>query len=321
MIKNIKASIIIPTKNPGVQFKSVLNAVLNQTTSFEYEVLVIDSGSNDGTLEYLNTLNVVCLRVHSIAPVSYGHGRTRNLAVSMTSGEFAVLITHDAKPVNDKWLAELVKVAESDASIAGVFGRHIAYPEADPYTRQELIDHFDGFIDSAVVAMDDPERYKCDQGLRQFLHFFSDNNALIRRSIWKDIPYPDVDFAEDQQWAKLIIEAGYKKAYAHDSVVYHSHQYTLVERMKRSFDESYAFKRYFGYVLCPGLNYLIRSWMVLTYLDARKSIKMGFLKGHLYWVIRRPFDNFMKVVGHYLGGIGNSLPDSCKKWFSWDARY
>ena len=63
-----------------------------------------------------------------------------------------------------------------------------------------------------MVWLDDKARYDRDEPYRQRLHFFSDNNALVRRSVWEQIPYPDVDFAEDQIWAQQIIEAGWKRA-------------------------------------------------------------------------------------------------------------
>lgn len=316
----MKASIIIPTKNPGEHFHQVLDSVLAQITDFDFEVLVIDSGSLDGTVEYVRAMTNPNLKLHNIEPSTYGHGKTRNLGISLTCGEYAVLITHDAIPADNAWLKNIVATADSDLTIAGVFGRHLAYPEADIYTKNELIGHFEGLKEFRLVSMGDPLKYWNDEGLRQILHFFSDNNALVRRSVWEKIPYPDVEFAEDQQWAKLIIEAGYKKAYAYDAVVYHSHQYNLLERMKRSFDESYAFKRYFGYTLCPDFGRFFYSWLGLSYLDLKKAWKDGYLPNNLVVVLRRPFDIFMKVLGHYLGGKGHKLPPKLRKSLSWDAR-
>lgn len=320
MNKPMKASIIIPTKNPGSNFQRVIEAILSQHVDFDYEVVVIDSGSSDGTVEYVRSLKDPKIRLHTIESSQYGHGRTRNLGIEMTSGEYAVLITHDALPANNFWLKCMIAVADSDLEIAGVFGRHVAYPEADIYTKNELIGHFEGLKAFSLVSMGDPVRYWNDQGLRQILHFFSDNNALVRRSVWKKIPYPDVDFAEDQQWAKLIIEAGYKKAYAYNAVVYHSHQYNLLERMKRSFDESYAFKRYFGYDLCPSFGRFFYSWLGLSYVDLKKAWNDGYFPKHLTDVLIRPFDNLMKVLGHYLGGKAHRFPSKLRQWFSWDAR-
>ncbi|WP_265633290.1 glycosyltransferase family 2 protein [Cupriavidus cauae] len=316
----IKASVIIPTKNPGPVFKSVLDAVRMQDVGFDYEILVIDSGSRDGTVEYLRRLSDARLRLLEILPSEFGHGRTRNLGVARTTGEYAVLLTHDARPASNKWLANLVAVADSDPHIAGVFGRHVAYPNASPFTAAELTMHFAGFEAANVVQIDDRERYDRDEGYRQYLHFFSDNNALIRRSVWESIPYPDVDFAEDQMWAQKIIEAGYKKGYAKDAVVEHSHDYAWFERLQRSFDESYAFRRLFGYKLCSGPRAMLRSWCALTLRD------LGYAQQHNLWrtnfraVVGMPWDHLMRLLGHYLGARGDSLPNSLRTRLSRDKR-
>lgn len=313
----MKASVVIPTKNPGLLFQQVLERVLLQVTDFAYEVLVIDSGSQDGTVEYIQGISNDRLSLIEIAPDTFGHGRTRNLGVASSSGEYVALITHDALPADNQWLAKLVAMAESDNNIAGVFGRHIAYPDASPFTRREIALHFDGFSADPVVSMDSPERYKEEVGYRQFLHFFSDNNALIRRSVWESIPYPDVNFAEDQLWAKQIIEAGFKKAFADEAAVYHSHNYTLRERLQRSFDESLAFKSLFGYRLCPGIKDIFRTSVALTRRDLSYALKADVWRTDLATVLVVPLDNMARLTGYYLGGIGNSLPQYMQKTLSW----
>jgi rhamnosyltransferase len=316
----MKASVVIPTKNPGEIFKNVLNQVLSQKTSFSFEVLIVDSGSIDGTLDFVRSIDDMRVRLHCIAPDSFGHGKTRNLGVAMTSGEYAVLLTHDATPVNRHWLAELVDLADRDAQIAGVFGRHIAYASAGPFARRELELHFSGFDPVTPVSMEDRKRYESDLGYRQFLHFFSDNNALVRRSVWQKIPYPNVNFAEDQLWAKAIIEAGYKKAYSDKAIVYHSHDYSLIERFQRSFDESYAFKRLFNYDLCISIVNLIRSWLALTARDFAYAKQAGLWGTNTRAVLSSPFDNLMRVSGHYFGTRGDKLPIRVREFFSWDHR-
>lgn len=314
----MKASVIIPVKNPGAKFSMVVDAVLGQKTPWEFEVLILDSGSTDGTLEHIESISDSRVRLHCIDPTSFGHGRTRNLGVSMTSGQYAVFITHDAIPVDKQWLANMAAIADSDPQIAGVFGRHIAYPDADPFTARELEMHFASFDAWALVSLDDPVRYGSDEGYRQVLHFFSDNNALIRRSVWELIPYPDVEFAEDQIWAQNIIEAGYKKAYARDAVVMHSHDYGLFERLQRSFDEAGAFQRLFGYMLCQNLGSLVSSWTALTCRDIAYASAEGLYRSHTKAVLRAPLDNFMRLLGHYLGTHENRLPEWLRQRLSRD---
>lgn len=314
----LKASIIIPTKNAGLSLKAVLDAVVRQEIGDAYEVLVVDSGSSDGTVELVRKYPQI--RLIEIESREFGHGKTRNFAINNTTGEFIVMITHDALPLHSRWLAELVETAESDPRIAGVFGRHVAYPEASIFTQQELVAHFQGFLARPVVELDDPVRYANEEGYRQYLYYFSDNNALLRRTVWQEIPYPEVDFAEDQAWARLIIEAGYRKAYAPDAVVAHSHDYGFVERLQRSFDESYALGRLFGYQHGTGLRHALRAFIGLTMRDARFAFRSGAVKDHWGQVLAMPIDNLMRVTGHFLGGHGARIPFALRKRLSRDQR-
>jgi rhamnosyltransferase len=313
---DIKVSVIIPTKNAGPQLRHVLDGVLNQQIDWPLEVLVIDSGSTDNTINIVKSYASV--RLIEIAPREFGHGKTRNFAIANTIGEFIAMLTQDALPVNTLWLAELVNTIEMDSRIAGVFGRHIAYTDASPFTRYELEQHFLGFSSNPVVELDNRKRYEHEEGYRQFLYFFSDNNALLRRTIWQEIPYPDVDFAEDQAWARLIIEAGYRKAYAHNAIVCHSHNFGFIERLQRSFDESFALRRLFNYHHGQGVYHAVRSFWGITIRDFRFAFRAGLFKTDFMQVLSMPLDNLMRVAGHYLGSNGSKIPECIRLRLSRD---
>ena len=304
----MKASVIILTKNAGSRFDKVLQAVLDQETGWQYEVLVVDSGSTDSTVEYVESKQAV--RLHQIPAGEFGHGKTRNLAISLTTGEYAAMLTHDALPVNKTWLAELVAAVEQSEDVAGAFGRHVAYQHDGPFLARDLQQHFDGFLQCPqIVRRDDEDRYQREAGYRQFLHFFSDNNACLRRSVWEEIPYPEVEFAEDQLWAKNIIEAGYAKAYADKAVVYHSHTFGPIELCRRSFDESRALRRLFGYQLCPTVLQMLVQSCRTTANDFMYLRKNRVVIANLGWVIRAPFRNTAKQLGYYLGQRAERLPN------------
>lgn len=269
----MKASVVIPAKNGGMLFARVLDALLRQKTPWDYEILIVDSGSTDKTVRYCEERNV---RVVSIPPSEFGHGKTRNFGISETTGEFVALITQDALPASNEWLFNLVSAVEQAPDIAGAFGRHLPYPDADPYMVRDLKLHFDGFLAwPAVMRRSDNEaRYAAELGYRQILHFFSDNNACLRRTVWEKHPYPEVDFAEDQIWAKTVIEAGYGKAYADNAAVYHSHSYSVIEAGRRAFDESAALNRLFGYQLCPTVRQMLTQAGGCGYRDVRYTLSL-----------------------------------------------
>lgn len=317
---SVKTSVVVLTKNPGDIFREVLRAVLSQQTRFTFDVLVVDSGSTDGTVAYVEALADARVQLLQISPAEFGHGKTRNLAVASTRGQYVAMLTHDALPATPQWLQSLVDIADSDERIAGVFGRHIAYPSATPFTKRDLEEHFQHFGKEKVVFCADVERYRTDERYRQMLHFFSDNNALLRRKVWELIPYPDVDFAEDQIWAKQFIEAGWKKGYSDEGAVYHSHDYAIFEKLQRSFDEAFALYRLFGYVLVPSRRDAVRTFLARTYRDFVYANRQRLWICECAAVLKMPLINFMTVVGHYIGSRADRLSPWWRRKLSRDRR-
>ena len=316
-----RCAVIIPTKNAMPRFVRVLEMVRRQKTPWPFEIIVIDSGSKDGTLEYVN--NRPDVHLIQIKPSEFGHGRTRNQAIAAADAEFVALITHDAEPLDKHWLANLVSAAEQDDRIAGVFGRHVAYNDASPFTKRDLDRHFAGFLNNPLVVHRDinPEKYANDQGWCRFLHFFSDNNSLVRKSVWEQMPYPDVEFAEDQIWARDIIEAGYAKAYAPDAVVIHSHDYSCIQQMRRAFDESRNFEKYFGYRLTGSLRQAIASAFGLCVRASVEKIdheKYGSVSGIAR--AKRFGQQTALLTGHYLGSKHRVFPAWFQNILSLDKR-
>jgi rhamnosyltransferase len=320
MMAKHHCAVVIPTKNAMPLLPKVMSKVLSQKTSWPYEIIIIDSGSSDGTKEYLRGLSRV--RLVEIAPQDFGHGRTRNLGVEIADADFVAFLTHDAEPIDEQWLANLVATAEQDVRIAGVFGRHVAYDSASPFTKSDLDHHFQGFLRHPLVVYRDldPSRYEHDEGWRQVLHFYSDNNSLLRKSAWQILPYPDVEFAEDQLWARSIIEAGYYKAYAPEAMVYHSHDYTFMEQLRRAFDESRNFTKYFGYRLSPRPSKALGTMAKFFVQSLRQEVDDRYGKVTLKDRLERAKQRVALVAGHCLGANYEKLPTFVSARLSLDRR-
>lgn len=293
-------SVIIPVKNGLPHFRRVIDMLKKQHLDAPFEVIVIDSGSRDGSKEAVPA-DDPRFRIVEIESSSFGHGKTRNLGVELSRGDYCAFLTHDAAPANEFWLQELLRPLREDDTVAGVFGRHLAYESATPFTRWELETHFEGLRQWPVVRITDAREYIRNQGLRQVYHFYSDNSSCMRKSVWRKLPYPDVDFAEDQMWAKTVVEAGYAKAYAYESVVYHSHDYSPWERLQRSYDEARALNELFGYELgATRRNALRQAWRT-TGRDFLLAWRNGWIRTAPLATLMRPVDNLARQIGYYLG--------------------
>lgn len=252
-------SIVIPTKNGGHLFEKVLDAVFKQKTEYEYEVICVDSGSKDGTLDVIR--KYPC-RLFQIEPSEFGHGKTRNYGASKGNGTYIIFITQDALPATDTWLQNFIDAMKMDPEIVGGFGIHYPYPDCNLLDKRDLDGHFKGFGETnTIFHLDDPERYEREEGYRHYLAFFSDNNSCIRRDIFEKYPYEDVNFAEDQIWARKMIELGFKKVYCPYAPVYHSHNFKLRTYFKRYYDEQKGLYEVHQYMIAqkwtqlPGMLY------------------------------------------------------------------
>lgn len=318
----MKASVIIPLYNGGEIYKDVLKSVLAQDYS-DFEVVVVDSTSSDGSGEFTkevakNDSRVIYSRIQKI---TFQHGRTRNYGASLATGDYLVFITQDALPADNTWLSEMVKPFAKDPAIAGVFGRHVAYDNGDIFEKEALRQYFDSFCETeegAVFEIDDYDRFATDSGYQAHLSFYSDNASAMRKSVWETIPYPEVDFAEDQIWAKKMLLAGYKKAYAHKAVVYHSHKYGFKEAMRRYADDSRAIYNMFNIALEAHVRAIPRQ-IVRNYRNDQKvftTVKVSAFKkiGLKMYSLKK---NTAKIVGYYLGYRKQSIidyPPGMERW-------
>lgn len=308
-------TVIIPVKNGGQLLRECLSAVFAQRTDFPFEVLCIDSGSQDDSLEILRSFPI---RLMSIEPASFGHGRTRNLGVEHSHSPFVAFITQDAVPADDTWLSELLAPLREHTQVAGVFGRHVPHPDCIPSDAYMLERHFAGFgQDTQLVRIEPgPEGWAHYAANRSFYRFFSDNNAALRRSVWEHIPYRDVEFMEDQLWATDILEAGYTKAYAPRATVRHSHNYSPWTQARRAFDEARFHRAYFDEFHLPGLRTLLRDKLGQSLEDVRRLARDDAHSAKVSMsglIVGRAVG---QALGWFLGDRHELLPEGLVRRFS-----
>jgi len=244
--------VVIPTYNGLGEVEPVIEALRGQRLRDAMQIHCIDSSSTDGTTEWLRSQSDIALTV--IDQAEFQHGRTRNQAAALGQAPLIAFLTQDALPAGQDWASDIARMMRHYPHAAGLFGRHLPYPDHSPFVRREIERHFDNLQSKPLAVSKDtnPTRWDSgERGWRQFLHFYSDNNSAMRRSVWEQMPYPEVDYGEDQVWARDIIEAGYTKLYAPTAAVYHSHDYSPEETYKRSYVEGGFFYTQFGYELGP----------------------------------------------------------------------
>lgn len=229
-------TVALLTYNGADYLAQILDRLQQQDYPGEVEVLVIDSGSTDATLDIVAGHPEV--RLHTIPNSEFGHGRTRNLAAQLASGEIVAYLTHDAVPIDGGWLSALIDPMVDDERIAAVMGKQEPRPWCYPLLKYEIIGVFAGLGPDFGVTVFRDDGTLAARGLRDAAGFYSDVNSAARRSILVGaVPYRDVPYAEDQLFGRDLIDTGHRKAYAPRAAVQHSNDLTLGQSGTRMIDE------------------------------------------------------------------------------------
>lgn len=299
--EEIKATIFIPTFNGEKYIKEIINAILKQKYEYNFEILIIDSGSTDNTLTIINkfTKKHNNLRLHQIPNEEFGHGKTRNLAAKMARGEFVVYLSHDAIPSHKYWLYELLRPFELSPLVAGVVGKQIPRVNCPPMLKYEIMFVFNQLGPNHATTLYYKDNFVNNVGIKNALSFYSDVNSATRREIiLNKVPYQDVKYSEDQLFGRDIIEKGYIKAYAPRGSVVHSNDLRLREYSKRMFDETLGL-RTIGLIDTDNNRMTIKNMLRGTIGDTIRIIRDSSypVRQKLHLLIINPLFHLEKARG------------------------
>jgi glycosyltransferase involved in cell wall biosynthesis len=218
------ASIVIRTYNEEHYLNELLQAISKQKNIFvDKEVVIIDSGSTDRTLEIATSHNC---RITHIKKSEFTFGRSLNMGCEFADGDFLVFVSGHCIPASESWLDELCKPMV-DGVIDYSYGRQIGR-DTTKYSEDR---HFEKWF---------PEYSKIPQA-----GFFCNNaNAAVTRSAWESFKFnEELTGLEDMYLAKSLVEAGKKVGYVATAPVYHIHDETWKQVKTRYEREAYALQR------------------------------------------------------------------------------
>lgn len=292
-------SIVIPVRNGGDDLRSCLERIGRQQIDEELEIVVVDSGSTDGSAQAAADFGAT---VHTIPAAEFHHGRTRNLGARIARGETLVFVSQDAVAASDDWLARLVAPLREHADVAGVYGRQVPKAGTKPSERY--------FLDFLYGTQGRKQEAAGPADLTMETTLFSNVNSAIRRSVWKEFPFAeDLVMSEDQEWCARVLLAGHSVVYEPRAAVYHSHDYGLAAAFRRFFDSGASSAR----------SYLAGGRPASSTLRATAR---GYAVGELSWLWRTgqrrwiPYAavyELAKLVGLELGKRNRLIPAALKR--------
>ena len=229
----MKLSIIIRTKDEAGTLADVLAGIKKQDYDGRVEIIVVDSGSKDNTLACAKEAGCAIVL---IPEDEFSFGRAINEGVKKAQGDFIVLLSGHTKPVDNKWLSELINGFTprpkdlAGEGIAAVFGRQIPVRGCEPFEEWQFLRNF-------------PARISPLKSLPLRGDTFSNASCAIRREIVLKYPFDEIlPFAEDREWARRIKKDGFKIKYIPESKVYHSHALSYKAVYERKFIQAKARK-------------------------------------------------------------------------------
>lgn len=234
----MNCSIVIRAYNEEKHIGRLLEGIRQQTVR-DVEIILVDSGSTDGTVAVAEDFGVHLVRIPS---AEFTFGRSLNFGVRAATRELVVIASAHVYPVYPDWLESLLRPFE-DERVALTYGKQRG-PESAKYSEQQIYHQWY------------PDVSKLDQPTA----FCNNANAAIRRSLWEVNPYDEtLTGLEDVAWGKWAKEQGYKIAYVAEAEIIHIHNETPRGVYNRYRREAMAMRKIY-----PEANFSIYDFFRMT---------------------------------------------------------
>lgn len=321
MNATVRALIALLVKNAEPYLDQLLERIFSQDFDGQFQVAAIDSGSMDRTLEILERSGV---RTLTIAPEEFNHGETRNMAARLAGEDvqYVVYLSQDAVPADEHWLSNLLWPMLEDPEVAGVFSRHIPREGASPSLVRQLTTRWQtGGTRRLVKEL--PGSLQEYEENKLFYVYFSNTSSAIRRKVLLAIPFAQVPFAEDAEWADRVLRAGYKLVFEPASRVIHSHDYGTIEQFRQNVDHTSAMVHLFAldHMRSPWIwlrslaSVPLEVWWDFRFMRRSPFHRDASIGRKIYWLLRSPLWHTASVLGGLTGANIEKVPEALRIHF------
>jgi glycosyltransferase involved in cell wall biosynthesis len=243
-----KISIVVPTKNAGADFAILLRKLKSQKGLRECEIILVDSGSTDGTLELAINEGV---RVIEISPESFNHAEARNRGAECATGDYVLFLVQDALPMTNTWLWEMAKTLEQNDVVA-VSCAEYPRSDSDLFYQHVIWNHYRTFNLDKDRFLSWDESCSSPAGLRSNGQI-CDIAALIKLNIFSQYKFK-AKFAEDLDLGIRLIKDGHRIGFLHTTRVLHSHNRPAFYFLKRAYVDTKFLKEFFPDFQFPSID-------------------------------------------------------------------
>ncbi len=239
----MRVSVVVPTFNAGAQITALLDAMRAQESAPPHEIIAIDSGSKDDTRQRVLDGGARFVELNQC----FNHGLARDAGIAAASGELVFITVQDAVPASTDCLARFAKHFD-DPRVAGVSSRQIPPPDGPAELQiKAALDLRDREPVARVSLADHPDYANYSAEERVELYRFDNVGAMLRRSVWEQIPYGPCDYAEDLVWAKHALEAGHTVVRDFTAPIVHAHRRSFAYEFRRGLLDARVMDELFSY--------------------------------------------------------------------------
>ena len=220
-----RVSIIIPTRDHGVDVDRCLHGVFEASTYPQIEVILLDNGSRErsslATFERWRRLEPE--RLHVVRyDVEFNFAKLNNYAVRQSSGTYVLFLNNDTEAITRDWIDAMVEQAQRPS--IGAVGAKLLYADQRVQHAGVVI----GIGGIAGHAFRFAGRY--DPGHIAALKAVTNYSAvtaacmMMRRSVFDEVGGFDEDFAvayNDVDLCLRVVRAGYRIVYLPHAELFH----------------------------------------------------------------------------------------------------
>jgi rhamnosyltransferase len=287
----LRISVIIPTKNGGILLSKLLRIIREQEIKGEVEFIIVDSGSYDDTVNIANENGATVVKISS---QEFTHGRARNLGAAKAKGSYLVFCNQDIVPANRFWLKNLISPLEN-VQVGGSYSRQIARADASEDVRLFLRHYYPQ--ENRVISLE-----RTRKGGPEDVVLFSTVAAALRKDVWEKFKFNErIIMSEDQEIACRLLLSGYLIAYQASSVVFHSHNYSILDLFGRFFDSGWSM------ACCPELRVNNPVKILRSSANSCREI-LNDPEGSASEKVSSLVNYFVKVLGFGVGQLAPYLP-------------
>lgn len=305
-----RVDVILLTYKPDKRVFKLIEALEGQTCPVQKIIIMNTEERYFETLFYGTRFleKYKNIEVHHISAKEYDHGRTRTRAVGYSNTDIFVCMTQDAIPAEATLIESLTASLKQTEDIAVAYARQLPYPdcrEIEKFTRS-----FNYPDKSQIKSYADIEKL----GIKTFM--CSNVCAAYNRSIFDALGgfVKKAIFNEDMLYAAKAVKAGYKIAYTAEARVFHSHNYTCMQQLRRNFDLGVSQADHPE--VFQGIS--SESEGVRLVKDTAKHLSRTKNKKQIPYLI---VSSAYKYLGYRLGTHYKRLPYGIIKWCSSNKQY